>query len=92
VVLLKELPDAVRGSAAAYIGCISGALLKDDYLKTIRDAGFSEVSVLDETFFPVDFITDDPMAKAVISKMKTTGEDAAEISVASIKVQGIKPK
>ncbi|MEE8194555.1 MAG: arsenite methyltransferase [Dehalococcoidales bacterium] len=92
VVLLKELPDAIRGSAAAYIGCISGALLKDDYLKTIRDAGFSEVSVLDETFFPVDFITDDPMAKAVISKMKTTGEDAAEISVASIKVQGIKPK
>ncbi len=92
VVLLKELPDSIKKSAAAYISCISGALLKDDYLGAIREAGFSEVRVLDETLFPIDFITDDPMAKAVINKIKATEEEATEISIASIKVQGIKPK
>ncbi len=94
ITLLKELPDFIKNSAAAYVSCISGALLKEDYLKTIGDAGFQEVRVLDETLFPIDFITDDPIAQAVIDKVKITGEDIKDIenSVASIKVYGVKPE
>jgi arsenite methyltransferase len=49
IVLLKELPDAVKQSVAAYVGCLSGAIMKDDYLETIRDAGFEGVKIVDET-------------------------------------------
>ena len=94
IVLLKELPDSIKNSVAAYIGCLSGALMKGDYLAVIREAGFQEVKVIDETFFPLEFMFEDPVAKAVINQLNITTEDLGDIapSVASIKVQGIKPK
>ncbi len=94
IVLLKELPDFIKESIAAYVGCISGAMMKGDYLAAIRDAGFQEVEVLDETFFPIDFVANDPTAKAVIDKMGVEIEDIRDIanSGVSIKVRGIKPK
>ena len=45
IVLLKELPESIRKNVEAYAGCISGAELKDKYLKIIRKAGFQEVKV-----------------------------------------------
>jgi len=94
IVLLKELPDAIRDSVAAYVGCISGALMRDIYVTAIREAGFHEVKVLDETVFPIECLDNDPMAKAIIDMSDLSAEkikDAAN-SVASIKVEGIKPK
>ena len=93
IVLLKDLPDFIRESVAAYVGCISGAMLKNNYLATIEQAGFQEVKVLDETLFPVDCITNDPTAGAVIENLKLTKEDINSFSnsVVSIKVQAIKP-
>lgn len=93
IVLMKELPDFLRDSIAAYVGCISGALLKEDYLETIRQAGFGEVSILEETTYPVKSMIEDPTAKAVIDKLELTPEIIEENarSVVSIKVQGIKP-
>ena len=94
IVLLKELPDFIRSSIAAYVGCISGALMKDEYLQAITEAGFSEVKIVDETFFPVDCMTNDPTAKAVINKMNLSTEKIKDIasSVVSIKVRGVKSK
>ena len=94
IVLLRELPDFIKSSVAAYIGCVSGAMMKDEYLATIRGAGFQEVKILDETVFPIDCISNDPTAKAIIDKMNLSGEKIKDIahSVVSIKVQGIKPE
>ncbi|MCK5577035.1 MAG: arsenite methyltransferase [Dehalococcoidales bacterium] len=93
IVLLKELPDFIRQSAAAYIGCISGALMKEDYLKTIQEAGFREVRVLEESFLSIDCMANDPTAQAVINKIGATTEDIAGIekSVASVRVSAVKP-
>ena len=92
IVLLKELPDFVRNSAAAYIGCISGAIIKDDYLEAVREAGFNEVKIIDEVLFPIDYMANDPTAQAIIKEMKLPAEKIEEAanSVVSIKVQGIK--
>jgi SAM-dependent methyltransferase len=94
IVLMKELPEFLRNSIAAYVGCISGALLKEDYLETIRQAGFEDVEILEETTYPVKSMIEDPMAKAVIDKLGLTPEVIEENAraVVSIKVQGIKPK
>ena len=53
MVLLKELPDSVRNSIEAYIGCVSGATMKNDYIELIRNAGFQDVNIIDETTFPL---------------------------------------
>ena len=94
IVLLRELPDFIKSSVAAYIGCVSGAMMKDEYLATIRGAGFQEVKILDETVFPIECVANDPTAKAIIDKMNLSGEKIKDIahSVVSIKVQGIKPE
>ena len=41
IVLLKPLPEAVRSSVEAYIGCLAGAVLADDYLDHITGAGLT---------------------------------------------------
>ena len=41
IVLLKELPEAVRKDMAAYAGCIAGAEIKDKYLEMMHKAGFN---------------------------------------------------
>jgi arsenite methyltransferase len=92
IVLLKELPDMIRNSVEAYIGCLSGAIKKDEYLQMIKKAGFQQVDVIDEAFFPVELMVNDPTAKAIINKQNIGSEkikEAAE-SVISIKVRGDK--
>ncbi|MDD5264984.1 MAG: arsenite methyltransferase [Candidatus Bipolaricaulis sp.] len=49
IVLMKELPRAVRESIEAYVGCVAGASLKADYLAAIYAAGFRDVEVVKET-------------------------------------------
>jgi hypothetical protein len=93
IVILKELPDFIQESIAAYVGCISGAIKKNAYLKAIKGSGFSDVKIVDEATFPLDDIANDPTAKVIIDDLKITPEQLkdTESSIASIKVSGIKP-
>jgi arsenite methyltransferase len=92
IVLLQELPQFIKNSVAGYVGCISGAILKENYLKAIKQAGFHEVIVVDETSFPVELMLNDSEARALIKKTKITPEKLKEIGtrVVSIKVKGKK--
>ena len=47
IVLLKELTEEQRNNKELISGCVAGALLRDDYLNKIKQAGF-EVKVLYE--------------------------------------------
>lgn len=94
IVLLKELPDFIKNSVAAYVGCISGAVRKDEYLAAIAEAGFAGVRVVDETVFPIECMVNDPTARAIIDKINIPLGEMQDIasSVVSIKVQAIKPE
>ena len=93
MVLLKELPDFIKKSIEAYIGCLSGAIMRDEYIGTIKAAGFQEVSIIDETAFPIEGIANDPTAKATIENLEIPPEKIKEVanSVMSIKVSAVKP-
>ena len=93
LVLLKELPEFIKESVEAYVGCVAGALQKDDYLGSIKAAGFSEVKVVNETTYPLDLFLDDDTAKDIMKDLKLTREQVKGISasVVSVKVQGVKP-
>lgn len=45
VVLVGDLPDALRKDAEMYAGCVSGAIQKDAYLDLISANGFSNITV-----------------------------------------------
>lgn len=93
IVLLQELPDFLKDSVAAYVGCISGATQKEDYLGAIQAAGFQEVRVVDETSFPLDCLENDPTAQAIVKGLNLSFEELKGFasSVRSVKVTGIKP-
>jgi arsenite methyltransferase len=58
LVLAKELPDAIKDSVEAYVGCLAGAIKKDEYLELITMAGFMDVEVISESSYPVDAMFD----------------------------------
>jgi len=92
IVLLKELPDPIKNSIAAYTGCISGAMMKDEYIKVIKGSGFHDVHIIDETIFSIDCVAHDPTTKAAINKSGISVENLKDVenSVASIKVEAWK--
>jgi len=93
MVLVKELPDFIKNSIEAYIGCLSGAMMRGEYIAAIKAAGFQEVGIIDETSFPVECMVNDPTAKTIIENLKIPLEKVEEVasSVISIKVYGVKP-
>ena len=92
IVLLKELPDFIKNSEHAYINCIAGAIKKDDYIGAIKEAGFNEVTIVDEISLPSEFLGNDPAAKAIIEDLNIPVEKLEGIanSVVSIKAYGKK--
>lgn len=51
IVLLQELPESIKNSVEAYVGCVAGASRKEDYLATVAAAGFQEVEIVSEVSF-----------------------------------------
>ena len=93
IVLLKKLPEIIRKNVQAYIGCLSGAEMKDKYLQMIKEAGFQEVKIVEENYFPVENMANDPTAQAIVKTTKIPTERAKKIAntVASVKVSAVKP-
>lgn len=94
VVLIKELPDFIKCSIEAYVGCLAGASMKDEYIGAIKASGFEGVRVIDESSFPIECMANDPMAQSLVGSLSLTSEKIKEIasSVSSIKIYGIKPR
>ena len=47
IALKNELPEALAKSMAAYVGCIAGAILIDDYRSGLRAAGLEHVQIVE---------------------------------------------
>jgi len=92
IVLTRELPEVIKNDMAAYASCISGAIIKDAYLKTVEDAGFTEIKVVDETSFPLNYIISDDSAGIIKDYLNKIGESADSLidTVLSIKVSAVK--
>ena len=94
IVLTKPLPEFVKDSVAAYVGCVAGATLREDYLEAMRQAGFVDVTVQGETPFPVDCVTTDPMLSSLAESLNFSMEELArqaDETVVSVRVSGFKP-
>jgi SAM-dependent methyltransferase len=92
IVLLKPLPESVQKNVEAYAGCIAGAEIKDKYLDLMRQAGFAEVTVLDEKVYPLEYIVSENAFKGALDRLDMTQEELKETAntVVSVKVSAVK--
>jgi len=49
VVLVKPLPNNLKNDKDLLIGCVSGAILKEDYLNLLKKTGFTKITIHKET-------------------------------------------
>ncbi|MBF0549282.1 MAG: arsenite methyltransferase [Deltaproteobacteria bacterium] len=93
IVILKELPEVIRKSVEAYVGCVAGALKKKEYLAAVEAAGFHEITVLSEDIYPIELMASDPLVHSICADLNLSANAVSDlaISVASIKVYATKP-
>ncbi len=87
IVLLRELPEAVKNSIEAYVECLIGAVMKDDYIDAVKTAGFQDIKIMGEKSFTMKDLAGHPEAKF---SRRIRGENL-DVSIASINVYAIKP-
>jgi SAM-dependent methyltransferase len=94
IVLGKDLPENIKNSIEAYVGCVAGASLESDYIKAIEAAGFRDVGIIDESVFNMADVISSPEAQTIVKSLDITTEKAEEFanSVKSVKVGAIKPR
>lgn len=77
IVLVGNLPAALKEDAEMYAGCVAGAIQKSEYLQLITDRGFQNVTIQKEK--PIT-IPDDILAKYLTTdEMKAFNKDATGI-------------
>lgn len=93
IVLEVELPEAVRRSRTAYLSCISGAALREDYLQMIADAGFLDLEVVEEWPFPAECVGSDPTAAAMFAELELPPEEIDRLlrGIRSLSIRARKP-
>ena len=79
LVLKRPLTEALRNSVAAYVGCVAGASLKEEYLQLMRVAGFEQVEIVAEHGYEIG-----------LGGLGDKLQREAYTSVVSVKVRAVK--
>ncbi len=88
LVVEKELPEVVRASVEAYVGCVGGAISVEDYTALVDGAGFADVAVT-TSFALGDIVApDDPRVLEVIADSGGSFTEA-EIADALDHIKGV---
>src|SRR4030042_4189680 len=71
IVLEQPLPDDIKQSVEAYVGCIAGASLKQEYIGAIEKAGFRDIRIEDSTdwILETDIMKDEIMNSDIGRKL-----------------------
>ena len=93
IVLLKPLSKSLLNSVEAYVGCVAGAAMKDEYLEAIRAAGFRDVAIVGEATFSFKSIVSESLAQGPATGPGLSPAALREVagSVLSVKVSVTKP-
>lgn len=91
IALREELPQRIRESMEAYVGCVGGAVLVNEYQEMVEAAGFRDVRITIRSGSAcTEPNTQDPMERE-LSKVPGEGKPV-EDCVVSVYVEGTKPK
>lgn len=89
IALKKKLPEKVQHSIEAYVGCVGGAMLIDEYRNIVEDAGLKNVKItIKGSSSCIDPDTSDPIGRAILNGL---GEgESLDGYVVSVYVDGEK--
>lgn len=87
IVLVGQLPEGLRMSAEMYAGCVSGAIQKEEYLDTIKQAGFAEINVQKEKRINLP----DEILKEYLSEEEIAEFNQGKLGIFSVTVYAEKP-
>ena len=87
IVLEGELPEKWRNVAELYAGCVTGAIQKKEYLDTIKEAGFTNITLQKDKaiILPDDVLTNYLNAEEIIAYKN------GAVKISSITVYAEKP-
>ncbi len=89
IALLGELPKKIKESINAYVSCVSGAILIDEYKKIVEASGLKDVKVTAKSSSAcIDSDTKDPIGRAVLDTLGKN--ESLEGSIVSIYIEGHK--
>lgn len=89
IALLRELPNKIRESIDAYVGCVGGAILVDEYKRIVEASGLKDVSMtIKGSSACNDSNTKDPIGKAILHSLDEN--ESLEGYVVSVYVEGHK--
>ena len=86
IVVLGELPQKLRKSAEAYVGCVAGAMGKDEYLRVIKQSGFTNLVIAKEKPLPIP----DELIRQALSAEELDSLNGVNYQLMSITVYGEK--
>lgn len=82
IVLVGKLPENIQNAAEMYVGCVSGALQKDEYLNIIKSAGFKNIEIQKEKAINLpDDILINYLTEEEIEKFRQSGTGIFSITV-----------
>ncbi|WP_299554104.1 arsenite methyltransferase [Seonamhaeicola sp.] len=87
IVLVGDLPEALKQDAEMYAGCVAGAIQKDEYLQFIKGQGFRNITLQKEK--PIR-IPDDILTK-YLSEEAVKNFNNSGVGIFSITVYAEKP-
>ncbi|MEL7834153.1 arsenite methyltransferase [Fodinibius sp. Rm-B-1B1-1] len=89
IVLVGDLPDALREDAEMYAGCVAGAIQKDEYLRHIKEVGFENITIQKEKTITIpDDILNKYLSEEEIDEFKNGDTGIYSITVFAQKLGG----
>ena len=97
IMLLRDIPGYIKKLSDTYLGCISGAMLKDDFIQLAISTGFKGVKIVDEKPHFVDLLKNNPIARSIIkenikrinmplTKLKELGNSIVSVTLVGNKI------
>jgi hypothetical protein len=90
IALIKPLPDFLRQSVAALVGCVAGAVPVEETVRMVEAAGLHVTSAERETVFVHNMeLSNDPLYKDIMNQFPP--DDGPRNYVTSLKLVASKP-
>ncbi|HSL17429.1 MAG TPA: arsenite methyltransferase [Methylomirabilota bacterium] len=90
VVLERDLPEALASDVTAWVGCVAGAIRRDEYLALLAGAGFGDIEIVRD----IDFLAaiGDSLPEEIAVSLDELGLTAADLEgvVRSITFRALK--
>lgn len=91
VVTEADLPEAIRKDMEAYVGCVAGALVRDEYVAKLATAGFGEISIEPTRAYRFDDLGDGCCSAPAVASLSPSEKESLDGKVYSAFVRAVKP-